>query len=780
MAITSLESYLNENRLVQSSNLEALLNCVLGIDVQHYINKCLSYKREPTFLGIGSLFLSLQETITSDIKCLEKFRISPIFVFSGLRIDSQLEKHTGKDISSFEHHIEATWNKLSSVPNNYNKSPVGNTNYSFHRPADNVIYNYITKDLIKFFITQGIDYIVSPYDSSFQLAYFSQIGLVDAVFGSTDLLLTKQNILILGLDFQSKEIKIVDKKKLLADMSLNETQFMHLAIMVGCAIQPITFSHLPQVSAIVSHQPSTTIRAALDSVHQFMAFNGPSASGFLNYIYGIHDQKLTALFLRGIATCEYMPILKENGLVVLYNEAINAISQGLVEKSPAQDSKHKKSRVPNDVHNIISQRLPLELYFYHSIGILPHSILEAVTSGKLSVRPPIEGVKFNTYKTLIDSPKARKVLDAQFNLLTNLLARYYQVKKIEVSYWFNEKPYELNARMTPSTSSRLEKFGVIESSDKAFSFRDFWSSLSKKVPTKQLNFENVTPVTLIMTSLARSLFVEGILEENSQKSRIAQVFTKFVEQNPSVSNEDLQKLFLLLYILKESGISLFIQNIKLQHLSEKAAEVQNSSSLAETDETSVNVVSHVSSILRLSSVSLNYNGPLSRDLLSFRSCTSALNDRIFDSMQLALVDLVSGQEKLKLGLTEKDSWTQILAEVPFFGQLNNTLMGIVCKLYFTAFLASRASGCSYKEASSKAEMHLTNTFNTPTKEQTPYAQKSTEIDIGSMVDEIKGAMAFFNQFSALLKVANEIDSTLVTNEELQLIVKAGSSCSLEE
>lgn len=767
MAITSLESYLNENRLVQSSNLEALLNCVLGIDVQHYINKCLSYKREPAFLGVGCLFLSLQETILSDIECLEGFGITPIFVFSGLRIDCQFEKHTGKDISSFEHHVETTWNKLSSPSNDFSRSPIGNTTHSFHRASDNVVYSYITKDLIKLFIAKGIDYVVSPYDSSFQLAYFHQIGLVDAVFGSTDLLLTKQNTLILGLDFQSKEIKIVDKKKVLADMNLNEVQLVHLAIMVGCSFQPVTFSHLPQVSTSVSHQPSTTIRAALDSVHQFMAFNGPSTSGFLNYVYGLHVQKLLSMFLRGVATCEYMPIITENGLVVLYNQATKEPL-----KSSTQNPQSAKTIVPNDVHNIISQRLPLELYFYHSIGVLPHSILEAVTSGKLSIRPPIEGANANSYKNLINSPKARKILDSQFNLITNLLARYYQVKKIEVSYWFNEKPYELNARMNPTASSCLEKFGVVESSEKNFTFRDFWACLPKKVTTKQLDIQNVSTGTLIMTSFARSLFLEGIVEENPEKSRIPQIFTKYVAQNPSVSNDNLERLFLLLYLFKESGVSLFTEKIKLQSLPGKALDAQNEAPLSSADETSVDVFAHVCSLLELPAVPLNYSGPLSRDLLSFRSCAGALKDRIFDSMQLALVDLVSAQEKLKLGLTEKESWFDILSNVPFFGQLNNNLMGIVCKTYFTAYLKSTKDGLSSKEAHLKAKTHLNNTFNASTKEQAPYAQKGADFDIESMVNEIKNAISFFKQFLTLLKAAHDFDEKYVASDELEPFVKA--------
>ena len=57
--------------------------------------------------------------------------------------------------------------------------------------------------------------MISPYDASFQLSYLYQSGIIDIVYGSTDLLLTKIDKFILGMEFQSKDFRFVNKNKVL-------------------------------------------------------------------------------------------------------------------------------------------------------------------------------------------------------------------------------------------------------------------------------------------------------------------------------------------------------------------------------------------------------------------------------------------------------------------------------------------------------------------------------------------------------------------------------------
>ena len=71
-----------------------------------------------------------------------------------------------------------------------------------------------------------IDYMISPYDASFQLSYLYQSGIIDIVYGSTDLLLTKIDKFILGMEFQSKDFRFVNKNKVLKGLNLVNDNFL--------------------------------------------------------------------------------------------------------------------------------------------------------------------------------------------------------------------------------------------------------------------------------------------------------------------------------------------------------------------------------------------------------------------------------------------------------------------------------------------------------------------------------------------------------------------------
>ena len=94
--------------------------------------------------------------------------------------------------------------------------------------------------------------MISPYDASFQLSYLYQSGIIDIVYGSTDLLLTKIDKFILGMEFQSKDFRFVNKNKVLKGLNLSERQFLE-CIIVGCGVQPETF---PLFSALSNKPPS--------------------------------------------------------------------------------------------------------------------------------------------------------------------------------------------------------------------------------------------------------------------------------------------------------------------------------------------------------------------------------------------------------------------------------------------------------------------------------------------------------------------------------------------
>ena len=197
----------------------------------------------------------------------------------------------------------------------------------------------------------------------------------------------------------------------------------------------------------------------------------------MEYVAGLGDPKIMELYMKGHAALRFMPVMNKDGQVSLYALEMAKLGADIVpidaeetdesdDGSANKNLKGKKStkkpkekettvKIPNDIHDIISQRLPPELYYYQSIGLMPLGILESITQGVLNIRPGLESGLSDSYKRLITSPSFTQSLDAQFNLITQLLARYYQVKKIQLKYWFKEDSIELNNRMNPTVNRQI-------------------------------------------------------------------------------------------------------------------------------------------------------------------------------------------------------------------------------------------------------------------------------------------------------------------------------------
>lgn len=475
MPIKSLESFLFERKLTYTSSLDILSNSVLGIDAEYYLSRIYTFKKEQFLAAIGGVPSSLADYIYTDLQVFQEFNIKPLFVISGLPIQSQIVTYRQNELSPQEQHVDYIWNKLNSP---------AHTQYlyeNFRLYSENLPLEPMINDLIKIFIELGIDYLVTPYNASFQLSYLYQENLVDAIYGSTDLLLTKIDKFILAMEFPTREFRFVDKFRMLQEFGLNERQFQDLSLMVGCTFQPNTFPIFPPTPKPVPNYPQlNNFKIGLDIVYQYMQFSGNN-SNLYGYILSLNDPKLTDLYMKGQTAIKYVPIINKQGYTELYNvemakfnlerDADFIIEDDLASASTSSAGTPNESnnnnnkpttpsttkivaKIPANLHDIISQRLPPEFYFYQSIGLMPLKLLNSVTGGQFVVRPPLELGNSASFKKLLTSKFYLDNLDQQYNLITQLLARYYQVKKIKVKFWFRDE-IELNSRMMPTVSKRI-------------------------------------------------------------------------------------------------------------------------------------------------------------------------------------------------------------------------------------------------------------------------------------------------------------------------------------
>lgn len=864
MPITSLESYLFERKLAHTSSIEILENAVIGIDVEHYLSRIYTFKKEQFLPAIGGAPSSLRDYIKSDLKVFQEFNIKPIFVISGLQ--TQLQQKYKNDLNEFDtQHVENIWNKINT------KDPYSHGSHHQHPHFHNAIienfrnlneslpiYSMINY-IIKFFLEFDIDYMISPYDASFQLSYLYQRGVIDTVYGSTDLLLTKIDKFILGMEFQSKDFKFVNKSKVLKALNLNEQQFLDLCIIVGCGIQPETFPLFPALSnkppsggsvssssstssfgmgssAVVSGGAGGTVvgpgagsqlnyfKIGLDTLYQYAQFSGDNSS-LLGYIISLNNPKLLDLYYKGVCSIRYIPILNQEGYVELYHAAMAKLGlsenidylheeeedvggevqeekqegkignaegkptkQETGQEGDASDERssidssisHRSVRIPNDVHEIISQRLPPELYFYQSMGLLPLSLLGSIVKGELEIRPPIEGStgsKSNeSYKNLITLKFYEELLDSQFNLLTQFLARYYQVKKIRVKYWFKNDILELNNRFTPPISKKLNKFILAnDGNGENFVINRFFQSRLDGEYTSTKTVE--TKDDIISTVLLRVLHLYGIVNEKSELLTIGRILVEFAKSaDNEVSQEEFEHIILLVLLLNSKVLTLNepskeYTDVSNYYKTSMLNQQQNPNQFSKQGLTAdvikkITLISRIFSFKKLNVSPINYQGPISRSLLNFRSHVEFINHNLINTLQLVLIDFVVRQEQnnIKTEYETKDDWYKLIDQLPFYKGLDNTLMGVISEIYFEMAIKQKQEQpqLTKQEIIKNCQNHLSEHIflvNIPSFNINVNGVNSTSRS--QLIDDFKGGVEWWKKFIILIDIINKTDKKLV-------------------
>lgn len=130
----------------------------------------------------------------------------------------------------------------------------------------------------------------------------------------------------------------------------------------------------------------------------------------------LHDLQYLDRYRRALMTVKHHVILDVDGRVSLL------------------DSENATS----DMHELIGQRLPEELYFYMSKGILGAHIPNCLTSGEVVLSLPLGAEGSDIYRRLVGE-LLMPIRTQSICLLSNSLHRFYQKKEISIRTWYDPK-----------------------------------------------------------------------------------------------------------------------------------------------------------------------------------------------------------------------------------------------------------------------------------------------------------------------------------------------------
>ncbi|EPX74660.1 XP-G family nuclease [Schizosaccharomyces octosporus yFS286] len=470
MTIHSLELFLIKNRHEFTCSISQIANRKLGIDASYFLLELLKRlsPEELQAISVDGESEILYNYLDQFLNVLNMYSITPLFVFNGISLtfeasgQSEASHKQGK-LSRMQHFLSRFNPYDANIHTNlYRMDPDGNRHrnqsenrrtflYSSQRdPLDRLC------DFLKIILDQkDIDYFVAPYLAMAQLSYFQGGGskhYLDAVYGPEDLLLFNvkrpiysinipylqlesfrssfSNPQLLESDKGSSTIQWLDGDAIFQDSRCGSwNQFVEACLLCGTSISPT----LPQFEGTFLLKSSIELVTMLGSAYRVV-------EGFADTMPPSIAQELIQQYRRSFCYLNYCIIMNE---------------KGIASPPVPEDS------VPTDINVFMGTRLPNELYYYISRGLLPTRMIGALVSGcfsdpvsileqhvgnssnQESVKPDPAAHKNAVAMAAVNHRRfvddLEEIWSQGLNLLTQPLHRFYQARDVISLHGHNQQ-----------------------------------------------------------------------------------------------------------------------------------------------------------------------------------------------------------------------------------------------------------------------------------------------------------------------------------------------------
>jgi len=131
------------------------------------------------------------------------------------------------------------------------------------------------------------------------------------------------------------------------------------------------------------------------------------------------------------------PVFQSLNYLDRYRKARLAVKHHVVLTVDGRIEPLDVDHAPGDIHEFIGQRLPDELYFYLSRGIISPKVLNWITSSEIVELPPLDNGDSEDYKKLVRD-QLGEIRSTTISLLSHSLARFFQYKDVNLRCWFDK------------------------------------------------------------------------------------------------------------------------------------------------------------------------------------------------------------------------------------------------------------------------------------------------------------------------------------------------------
>lgn len=271
------------------------------------------------------------------------------------------------------------------------------------------------------------------------------------------------------------------KRGIVADLAVTEDQFLDIGLLVG-------FDHSPPFPPTIHEQ---ALKATVDMVKYYKSGQA-AVSAFADHP-AVKSIQYSDHYARTRSMIKYSLILSSEGAVMPLPLAITTSPA----RGPSNHHPHHPTAadIPSDLHEIFTNRLPDEIYFYLSRGLLGPQALVWLTTGQIIENPPLDNGETTEYKRFVKEvitdgqtgPRATALA-----LISSVAHNFWSNRKVTGYFWFeqtsphNQKPIQHNSQQTAQLAERVAgwnvPYAVVEEelrrqnvSIQSKSFNSFWS-----------------------------------------------------------------------------------------------------------------------------------------------------------------------------------------------------------------------------------------------------------------------------------------------------------------
>jgi len=236
-------------------------------------------------------------------------------------------------------------------------------------------------------------------------------------------------ITALDLASASPSFTFTSKRSILSDLGVSEDQFLDIGILVG-------FDHSPPFPPTIHEQ---ALKATVDMVKYYKSGHA-AVSAFAEHP-AVKTIQYPEHYARTRSMVKYSLILSSEGTVMPLPLAITAPS------TPGHSGHHPHhptaADIPSDLHDIFTHRLPDEIYFYLSRGLMGPQALVWLTAGQIVENPPLDNGETTEYKRFVKEvitdgqtgPRATALA-----LISSVAHPFWSKKTVQGFFWFEPTP----------------------------------------------------------------------------------------------------------------------------------------------------------------------------------------------------------------------------------------------------------------------------------------------------------------------------------------------------